>query len=250
MYEYSDFLGNLVKEAGKIIKKGYFGEIEVSEKSKQDYVTQIDLEVEKFLKEKIKEKFPSHSILAEESGETEKSSEYKWIIDPLDGTTNFIHRIPMCAISIGLEYKKEIIAGIVYNPITEELFYAEKGKGALGNGRELKIKSKEKIEDWFLGWCYPDSMRNNKSVRKIFDEFYPKCLRVTKLGSAAIELVYTACNRIDGYVSIGLKKWDYTAGELIVNEAGGVLLKEKLFEDDLFIASSKENAQKIKERLL
>ncbi|MDD5022699.1 MAG: inositol monophosphatase family protein [Candidatus ainarchaeum sp.] len=246
-FEYYKFIDNLVKNAGKIIKKGYYGKFEIKEKNKQDYVTGIDLETEKFIKREIGKKFPEHNILAEESGEGNNNSEYLWIIGPLDGTTNFIHKIPIFAISIALEYKKEIITGVIYNPITDELFYAEKGKGAYLNGKGLKIKNNKKIENWFLAWCYPDSKRNEKPVKKIWELFYPECLRVTKLGSAAIELAYVADNRVDGYLSIGLKKWDYSAGELIVQEAGGVLLKEQFLGEKLFIASSKENAQKIKE---
>ncbi len=243
--KYYSFLKKLTFDAGKIIERGYFGKIEYSEKNPQDYVTQFDFQTEKFLKEKIAEKFPYHDILAEESGQENISSKYQWIIDPIDGTTNFIHKIPLCAISIALEYKKTPIAGAIYNPITKELFYAEKGKGAYLNGKKIHIKSDKKMENWFLAWCYPDSMRNEKNVKKIFRLFYPKCLRVTKLGSAAIELAYVSSGRIDGYISIGLKKWDYAAGELIVSEAGGILLKEKLGKDTLFIASSKENAKKI-----
>lgn len=264
--EYFEFLKDVTKEAGEIIRKGYYGEVNVREKSLQDYVTEIDLDVEKKIIEKIKEKFPDHNILAEESGNEKIDSDFEWVIDPLDGTTNFIHKIPMSAISIGLEKVGLTIVGAVYNPITDELFYAEKGKGAYLNGKKLKIESKEthmnevhgahgtkfhrEIEDWFLAWCYPDPKRNEKSVKKVWEVFYPKCLRVTKLGSAALELAYVAANRVDAYLSIGLKRWDYSAGQLIVEEAGGVFLREKLLGDDLFIAASEENARKIKNEII
>ncbi len=252
-FEYFEFLEKITKEAGKIVRKGYFGEVESREKNPQDFVTEFDLEVEKFLKEKIKEKFPTHSILAEESGENKENSEYKWIIDPIDGTTNFIHKIPMCAISIALEFEGEVIAGVVYNPITDELFYAEKGKEAVlktgGKMKILKVKSNPKIEEWFLGWCFPDSKRNSEVVRHIFNALYPKCLRVSKLGSAAIELVYIASNRIDAYVSIGLKQWDYAAGKLIVEETGGFVSKEEFRGENLIIAASKENVERIRKEI-
>lgn len=243
--KYYSFLKKLCTTAGKIIETGYFGKINFIEKNVQDYVTKFDLKTEKFIKKEIRKKYPTHNILAEESGKTNTSSNYQWIIDPIDGTTNFIHKIPICAISIALEYKNELIAGAIYNPITKEFFYAEKGKGAYLNGKKISIKSNKKIENWFLAWCYPDSMKNEKNVRNIFDLFYPKCLRVTKLGSAAIELAYVSSGRVDGYISIGLKKWDYAAGELIVKEAGGILLKEKIGKDNLFISSSIENSKLI-----
>lgn len=242
--KYYSFLKTLAKNAGKIIEAGYFGEINFKEKSTQDYITQFDIRVEKFIKKQLSKKYPTHNILAEESGSSDdKKSDYLWIIDPIDGTTNFIHKIPMCAISIALEYKKKLIAGLVYNPITKEFFYAEKNSGAYLNGKKLRIGNSPKIKDWFLAWCYPDSMRNEKGIKRIFDLFYPKCLRITKLGSAAIELAYVASGRVDGYISTGLKKWDYAAGELIVKEAGGVLLKERIGKGNLFIASSKKNAK-------
>ncbi len=252
--QYMKFLEELTKEAGKIVRKGYFGEVESREKNPQDFVTEFDLEVEKFLKEKIREKFPTHSILAEESGERKESSEYRWVIDPIDGTTNFIHKIPLSAISIALEHKGETIAGAVYNPITDELFYAEKGRGAVleTENRKLKtlnVKSNSKIEEWFLGWCFPDSKRNSEVVKHIFNALYPKCLRTAKLGSAAIELVYVASNRIDAYVSIGLKQWDYAAGKLIVEEAGGFVSKKEFKGENLIIAASKENVERIRKEI-
>jgi len=248
--EYYEFLKNICSNAGEIIKKGFHSKINVKEKGVKDFVTNIDLAVEKKLIEEIKKEFPKHNILSEEAGLFDNSSDYKWIIDPLDGTTNFIHKIPIFAISIGLEYKNKSLAGIVYSPITDEIFYAEKEKGAYLNGNKLKIDTKKNVEDWFLAYCFHDSKKNSDAVKKIKNTFYKKCLRLTKFGSAAMELCYTASNRVDGYVAVGLKDWDFSAGKLIVEESGGIVKISKSGEDKLIIAGSIENTDKIEQMLI
>ncbi|MBN2478436.1 inositol monophosphatase [Candidatus Micrarchaeota archaeon] len=235
----------MARKAGEIINKGYYTmENETEVKLPKDFVTKIDKESEKIIRKMIKEKYPEHGIIGEEYGKEGEEKEYVWIIDPLDGTTNFIHRIPMFAVSIALKKNRETILGIVYNPVTNEMFYAEKEKGAFLNGKKIK-PSEEELENWFMGWCFPDSTRGQKVENAVYSIFFPRTLRLTKLGTAALELCYSACGRIDSYIGIGLKEWDYSAGEFIVREAGGKVIKKTIHERNVIISGPKNNVELI-----
>lgn len=217
-----EFAEKLVKEAGIILRKNFHSIKEIETKAKHDFVTNVDKESENTIISMIKEKYPEHGIIAEESGKRH-GDEYTWIIDPLDGTTNFIHCIPFFNVSIGLRFENKIILGVVYNPILDEMFVAEKGKGAFLNNKPISVSKTEKIEDAFLGFCHaPD----DESIRKAIEEFSalkPIVQDVRKFGAAALELCYVACGRLDGFFSNGTKVWDVQAGCLIVQEAGGIV---------------------------
>ena len=215
----------LVKDTGKFLKKAFFSSPEVYHKGIIDLVTSADLESEKRLKEGIKEITPDILILAEESytGKEEIKNEYYWLIDPLDGTTNFAHKIPWFAISVALMKNKEPILGIVYNPITEEFFYALKEKGAFLNEEPIKVSGTDKLIDSLLCTGFPVSKILEKPdlFIPLFKDFMTKCQGVRRFGSAALDLAYVACGRYEGFWEPYLKPWDTAAGSLLVKEAGG-----------------------------
>jgi len=204
-----------------------FGEIEklqVSKKGPGDFVTNADKRTEKILIKELTFARPDYSILSEECGVVEKNSEFKWIIDPIDGTLNFLHGVPHFAISIGLEKKNEIICGMIFNPITNEMFYAEKGKGAYLNNSRIRVSSRKKIEECIVVTGGPILKYENK---EIFFREYEKVSRVVaatrKFGSAALDLAFVACGRADGLWERNLSYWDIAGGIVIVKEAGGTI---------------------------
>ncbi len=213
------------KEAGKFLKMN-LGKVKNIERKREEInlVTEIDKGSEKKIIEFIKNKFPNHSILAEESGETSKTSEYKWIIDPLDGTTNYTHSFPVFCVSIALEYKGEVIIGVVYDPNFDELFYAEKGKGAFLNGKKISVSKTDKLIKSMLATGFPYNVKENPdNCVEHFVNFLMEAQAIRRLGSAALDLVYVACGRLDGFWEVDLNPWDVAAGKIIIEEAGGMI---------------------------
>lgn len=247
---FLDFAKSIAIKAGRIVKDGYYSELTVERKAEMDYVTQIDKASEKAIRDAITSEYPEHGFLGEESGSDKPSAEYVWVVDPLDGTTNFVYKIPYFSISIALKHRNETVVGVVYNPITEELFYAEKGKGAFLNGKKIEVKNSKPIEKWFLAFCFRDNMKNEEAERIIFDAFYFQVARLLKLGSAALELCYAACGRVDGYIGLTLKEWDYAAGDLIVREANGSCNHTLLINKNVVIAGNKENVLLIRSKII
>jgi myo-inositol-1(or 4)-monophosphatase len=185
-------------------------------------VTEVDHASEKAIMDVIKQDFPDHFILSEEAGEIAQDSEYKWIIDPIDGTVNFAHRIPICCISIGLEYQKKMILGAIFNPFINELFVAERGQGATLNGRPISVSKKDEVERACLVTGFPYTYLDEPNgPLQVFERFIRKGIPVRRLGSAAIDLCWVACGRFDGFYEHKLQAWDSAAGFLMVEEAGG-----------------------------
>ena len=213
------------RKASKIIIRD-FGEIEnlqVSLKGPGDFVTNCDKKVEKILIEELQKARPNYSILSEEVGKITNDESFKWIIDPIDGTANFLHGIPHFAISIGLEHNKEIICGIVYDPIKDEMFVAEKGNGSYLNNQRMRVSSRSKLKDCiiFTGGPKHDSKNKDASLKE-YNNFSSKILvPIRKLGSAALDMAYVAAGRCDGFWQRNLNYWDIAAGIIIVKEAGG-----------------------------
>lgn len=185
-------------------------------------VTEADHASEKAIIEVIKKTFPDHFILTEESGELPQDSAYKWIVDPIDGTINFAHGIPINCVSIGVEYNGEIVLGMVFNPHINELFFAEKGKGATLNGIPIRVSSETDAMKSCLVTGFPYTYINTpKGPLEVFDRLIREGVPVRRLGSAAIDLCWTAAGRFDGFYEHKLEAWDSAAGYLIVEEAGG-----------------------------
>ena len=212
------------QQAGKIIKEriGTITNEEITQKSISDYVTEVDVLAEKTIIDHIKKSFPSHQIMAEESSNDYKKAEYLWIIDPLDGTTNFIHGFPVVAISIALMYKGELVLGVVHDPIRQEIFYAEKNGGAFLNGRKIKVSSTKLPELSLIATGFP--FRNKQYIDpyiKIFRELLFSVSDLRRPGAAAIDLAYVASGRVDGFFEFSLSPWDIAAGIVLIKEAGG-----------------------------
>lgn len=185
-------------------------------------VTEADHAAEKAILEVINTQFPDHYIHSEEKGEIVQDSEYKWLIDPIDGTVNFAHGIPLCCVSVGIEKAGEIILGAVYNPILKEFFIAEKGKGATLNDNRIHVSEQTDVSRSCLVTGFPYTYINMENgPLEIFERFIRKGIPVRRLGSAAIDLCWVAAGRFDGFYEHKLEPWDSAAGQIIVLEAGG-----------------------------
>lgn len=196
--------------------------VAVTEKSQNDFVTQIDTLSEEIIITEIQKAYPHHAILAEESGHDKKNHDYCWIIDPLDGTRNFMHGYPQFAISIALSKKNVIELGLIYDPIRQELFTATRGQGAYLNSRRMRISSIHKIEKALIGTGFPFRNKDNiKPYLKSFENVLTHCGDIRRAGSAALDLAYVACGRLDGFWEANLQIWDIAAGSLMIKEAGG-----------------------------
>jgi myo-inositol-1(or 4)-monophosphatase len=213
------------KEAGKFLKHnlGKVKEITVKSGQEKNLVTEIDKKSEELVVSIIRKHFPGHDILAEESGsEHGKQSEYRWIIDPLDGTTNFTHGLPIYCVSIGLERKGEVIAGAIYDPNLDEMFSAEKGRGAFLNGRRLRVSQTPSLNQSLLVSGFPYNVSENPdNCLEHFVNFVIECQGVRRMGSAAIDLAYVAAGRYDGFWEVHLNAWDMAAGVILIREAFG-----------------------------
>ncbi|GAA4457861.1 inositol monophosphatase family protein [Rurimicrobium arvi] len=209
--------------AGKIISSYFQGVFTVESKDgKNNLVTEVDNHSEKVIIDIIKERFPGHSIISEEVGEMIQDSEYQWIIDPIDGTVNFAHGIPICCVSIGLRHQGKMLMGVVYNPLMNEFFFAERGKGAFLNGEPIRVSAKQDFKTACLVTGFPYKWPETKEHPiKVFERMILQGLPVRRLGSAAIDLCWVACGRFDGFWEYNLNSWDVAAGYLIVREAGG-----------------------------
>lgn len=229
------------REAGAILQNFAREGFRVETKGRINLVTEADLASEKHIKSLVQGHYPSHHILAEESGGTgggNLTDGYHWIIDPLDGTTNFSHRFPCYAVSIGVEYRGEPVAGVIYDPTRDELFAAERGAGSTLNGERIRVSAVTDLEKALLVSGFP------YDVRERMDEYLPawrEFLRVSqgvrRLGAASIDLACVACGRMDGFWEKGLHPWDTAAGRLLVEEAGGRLTSLEGAPFDNFVPS-------------
>ena len=223
---FRDTAVRAAKAAGKLLRQSFAKEIRIEYKGAVNLVTEADRAAEAVIVETIRRWFPDHRFLAEEGGEYAPAgpaeSIHKWIIDPLDGTTNFAHTFPMFCVSIALETRGEVVLGIVYDPLHEELFMAEFGRGVTLNGRPIHVSKVEKLNGSLLvtGFAY-DVRENRVNNLDHFGNFSMRAQGVRRTGSAALDLCYVACGRLDGFWEMKLSPWDTAAGQLIVREAGG-----------------------------
>ncbi|MBA2621639.1 MAG: inositol monophosphatase [Acidobacteria bacterium] len=219
-----NFAVETAREAGQILLEKFGRKIEISLKGNINLVTEADLASEKHIIERIKSYYPKHSILAEESGASDNDgdkSEWKWIIDPLDGTTNFAHGYPCWCVTLAAEYNGEIVLGVTFDPTRDELFTAEKGSGATLNGRRIRVSETKKLSDALLVTGFPYDAKERADFARHFTEFTHKARGIRRDGSAAIDMAYVACGRFDAFWEEGLNAWDVAAGVLLIEEAGG-----------------------------
>jgi len=222
MSKFLRFAKQTALEAGKILLRGANKPHTINRKSDVDLVTEMDIKSEKLIYRAIRKAFPSHSILAEEGSSEDTGSDFRWIVDPLDGTTNYAHYFPVWCVSIALEQSGDIIAGVVYNPNLDEMFYASRGKGAFRNRKRIHVSEKSRLSDAFLATGFPYDIRES-DVDNLdnFARFYKTARAVRRDGSAAMDLAYTAAGIFDGFWELKLSPWDTAAGKLLVLEAGG-----------------------------
>lgn len=214
----------IAREAGTYLHESLGKVRSIERKSGQEtnLVTEVDRASEALIKERIRSKYPGHAVLGEESGGSLEGAETVWIIDPLDGTTNFTHGLPIFCVSIGVQHRGELVAGVVYDPNQEELFSAERGSGAFLNGQRLKISAEASLANSLLVTGFPYDIKDNPfNAVEHFATFLKRSQAVRRLGSAALDLCYVAAGRFDGFWEVSLNSWDMAAGMLAVREAGG-----------------------------
>src|SRR5262247_2713502 len=215
------------RRAGSIINRAALdgGGLEVRSKRANDFVTRVDHAAEEAILEIVRKAYPDHAVLAEESGASAGSAaEYQWIIDPLDGTTNFIHGFPQYCVSIAIRHRDALAHGVIYDPIRNELFTASKGRGVFLNDRRIRVSKCLKLQDALVGTGFPFKELSRadlylKQLRTLME----KSSGVRRAGAAALDLAYVACGRLDAFWELGLSPWDMAAGALLIQEAGGLV---------------------------
>ncbi len=237
----------IIKEAGELLKDGYYSKKDVTFKAKKDLVTKYDIGIENFLKEKFLAEFKDFNVIAEESDNSNCKFANSIIVDPIDGTTNFVNQVPHICISVGVYKDKKPYIGIVYNPILDELYEAEIGKGAFLNGEKIEVSKEEDFQKALVSTGFPYTSGTceddlNDVVNKI-KNILPKCQDIRRLGSAALDLCYVARGTYEAYYEMNLKAWDVSAGIIILSEAGGKISTldgsdYKLFEDKYLLSSN------------
>ncbi|MCW8854191.1 MAG: inositol-1-monophosphatase [Gammaproteobacteria bacterium] len=215
------------RAAGNIIIRNVdrIDRLTIEVKAQNDFVSQVDRKAEEIIIETISKAFPEHSILAEESGQNDKqASDYQWIIDPLDGTTNFLHGFPQFAVSIALKHKNRLEVAVVFDPIKNDLFTAARGQGAKLNDRKIRVTPQKGLKGALLGTGFPfKHPQHLDTYLATFKAVHPDAAGIRRAGSAALDLAYVAAGRLDGFWEIGLNAWDMAAGVLLVREAGGIV---------------------------
>src|ERR1041385_5661330 len=214
------------RKAGSIINRASLGggALNVRSKRANDFVTQVDGAAEEAVMEIVRKSYPEHGFIAEESGETKPDAEYVWIIDPLDGTTNFIHGFPQYAVSIAVRHRGALAHAVVYDPTKNELFTASKGGGAFLNDRRIRVSKCQRLDEALVGTGFPFKELSRLDLyMKQLQVFMSKSSGVRRAGAAALDLAYVACGRLDAFWELGLSPWDMAAGALLIQEAGGLV---------------------------
>lgn len=223
-----NFAVQIAHEAGMLLLEKFGRQLTVSKKGDINLVTEADLASERLILERIRSYHPKHAILAEEAGAVViegGSSEWKWIIDPLDGTTNYAHGYPCFAVNIAAEHNGEIVIGVTYDPTRDEMFAAERGQGATLNSRKIRVSETESLKDALLVTGFPYDFAQRPNFMHHFTQFILRGRGVRRDGSAALDMAYTACGRFDGFWEEGLNPWDMAAGKLLIEEAGGTITR-------------------------
>jgi myo-inositol-1(or 4)-monophosphatase len=237
--------------AGKILTEHFkkLPKEAIREKQANDYLSFVDESSENIIITIIHKHFPGHSILAEEGGESHQSSEYCWIIDPLDGTTNYITGLPVFAISIALQKGDDIILGVVYDPLQDELFWAEKGKGAFVNDTPIQVSESDTLSECLIATGFPFKAKHLlRPYLNSFEYMFQSCIGIRRMGAAAIDIAYVAAGRFGGFWELGLSPWDLAAGSVLIKEAGGHISDfwdnpDYLYKNYLIVSNGKIHQQ-------
>ena len=212
------------RSAGNVISRSMarLDSISVQVKDRNDFVTEVDREAENEIIGILRKAYPDHAILAEESGQT-SGDDFQWIIDPLDGTTNFLHGFPQFAVSIALRHKGRLEQAVVYDPLSQELFTATRGAGAMLNDRRIRVSNRSSLDGALLGTGFPFKAQHHlDTYLDMFRALFPRSAGIRRAGAAALDLAFVAAGRLDGFWEIGLSTWDMAAGILLIQEAGGL----------------------------
>ncbi|HEY1339811.1 MAG TPA: inositol monophosphatase family protein [Bryobacteraceae bacterium] len=218
---YLETAADIAHEAGALLANYFERRVAFESKGEFDLITEADRASEKLVVERLRSHFPSHAIVAEEGGGHECSSEYRWYVDPLDGTTNFAHSFPMFNVTMGLERAGEMLAGVIYDPLRQETFTAERGAGAYLNHRRIHVSKTKRLADSLASTGFPSRKRHHNVNIHFYFQLAMASHGVRRTGSAALDLAYVACGRLDAFWEFGLKPWNMAAGTLLVAEAGG-----------------------------
>jgi len=253
MEDIKNVLFKAAHDAGALMLERFHGRFEIEHKEGvNNLVTEVDTACEAIIIDLIQTHFPNHSILSEEDGATVQHSEYQWIIDPIDGTVNFAHGVPLCCVSIALKKNNEIMLGAIYNPMMDEFFFAEKGKGAYLNGAPISVSTKADFNTAFLVTGFPYHYDATTDPLRVFSKLIKRGLPIRRLGSAALDLCWVACGRFDAFWEYYLNPWDLAAGLLIVREAGGSVTNFKgeqhiIFEPEMLASNGHIHADLLNE---
>jgi myo-inositol-1(or 4)-monophosphatase len=231
----------IAREAGALLMQYFQQGLKIEYKGDADLVTAADRASEALIRERVSKQFPSHDVMGEEQGLKDRGSEYRWYVDPLDGTTNFAHGYPVFAVSMALEHRSRDeearIAGVVYDPTRDELFTVEKGKGALRNGKPIHVSKAAQLKECLLATGFPSHKRHKNPNIFFYHQITLKTHGVRRAGAAALDLCNVACGRFDGFWEFNLNPWDTAAGVLLVEEAGGRVTR---FDGSAFELNSRE----------
>jgi myo-inositol-1(or 4)-monophosphatase len=211
----------IAREAGALLMEYFRQHVAIEYKGEADLVTIADRKSEALIRQRLREHWPSHDILGEEGGLQDTGSDYRWYVDPLDGTTNFAHGFPVFCVSMGLDYKGKRILGVIYDPTRDELFAAEQGSGAYLNGERIRVSKTENLAECLVATGFPSHKRHKNPNIFFYHQITLRTHGVRRAGSAALDLCCVACGRFDGFWEFNLNPWDTAAGVLIVEEAGG-----------------------------
>ena len=221
MSHFVETAAAIAREAGALLLPYFRRGVQVEYKGEVDIVTEADRASEGLIVRRLAEHFPDHAVVAEEGGGCSGKTGYRWFIDPLDGTTNFAHGFPMFCVSMGLEKDGEMIAGVIYHPVHDELFAAEKGSGAQLNGQPIRVSAVKRLEESLVATGFPSKKRHKNINIHFYHQISMRTHGVRRPGAAALDLAYVAAGRLDGFWEFHLHSWDVAAGKLLVAEAGG-----------------------------
>jgi myo-inositol-1(or 4)-monophosphatase len=245
-FEFAHVADGIARQAGALLRKFYEKGVATEYKGDVDLVTEADRASEQLIREKLKAAFPTHGVYGEEGTRDQMESEYRWYVDPLDGTTNFAHGFPAFCVVLGLEHRPaglaadadgEMIAGVIYDPLRNEMFSAERGKGAFLNGRAIHVSKTKTLQESLTATGFPSSKRHASPNIHFYQQITLRSHGVRRAGSAALDLAYVACGRLDGFWEFNLNPWDTSAGILLVSEAGGSVTH---FDGSKFTLDSRE----------
>jgi myo-inositol-1(or 4)-monophosphatase len=245
-FEFAHVAEGIARQAGALLRGFYAKGVTTEYKGDVDLVTQADRESEQLIVDKLKAAFPLHGVYGEEGTRDQLESEYRWYVDPLDGTTNFAHGFPVFCVVLGLERRQaglaadadgEMVAGVIYDPLRDEMFSVERGRGAWLNQRQISVSKVASLQESLTGTGFPSKKRHENPNVHFYQEITLRSHGVRRAGSAALDLAYVACGRLDGYWEFNLNPWDTSAGYLLIEEAGGAVTH---FDGGRFTLDSRE----------